>query len=155
MQRGSDPRRPNGPVPAAVKWFNDSLDVIAVDSLARGLLATTSYRDRVGKTELSITSALRTLDGSACETKVRMCTPIDDSSDVDHWGIEEEEGFRHVWKSIVLCPSGVDVDVTNALLHGVVTDSGWKSSPFGGEAMRSVESILIHGVASLTAECFW
>lgn len=124
----SDPRFPENPVPASVKWINDELDRI-------GSLGTSDMKNKpldadVDRSHTKIEAELRTLGGFQVIEYVRRATWIDPEvfkmirvsipEDVDLWGEDEHEGLEHTIHVLSILGLCLRLEVRQSEFHGTL-----------------------------------
>jgi hypothetical protein len=126
-----EPRRPNAPVPAAVKWANDCIDVL--DSLADTALSGRPLESEVRESQNSVTNQLRMVSQDLLMYRMSICSGHDYSispdqkleSNVDLWGLSEESAIMAQVHGLSLLGVCGDLCVDKAVHHGVIrTPSG-------------------------------
>lgn len=120
----NDPRRPNGPVPAAVKWMNDQLDKCCSPSLSERYFCNTFHEENIFSAETDITSRYRRLPGKDAEQAIYDSTATDYHSNIDDWDDPERMSLSHIRDSLSLCASGVQLDTESASFHACCDASG-------------------------------
>jgi len=124
----NDPRLSRGPVPAAIKWINDSLD--EVPALSETTFAGRPLQNRAeevgkfviaGMRSYSAPSAIDCIHWAACSLTngTEPQTPINQKI-VDLWGKPEAEGLKHVVHSLISLGLTYNLDVIDKELHGKI-----------------------------------
>ena len=124
----ADPRIPNGPVPAVVKWVNDELDAVT-DAEFTGTAIEADFKASHARTvqayrHLQSQDLARRVDG-ACAKRVQKREKsgaagahIDPAADVDTaWDTDERGSLQHVIQSLALIDGAAALDTGGAQLH--------------------------------------
>ncbi|MEW6173347.1 MAG: hypothetical protein AB1510_09835 [Bacillota bacterium] len=130
----TDPRLCRGPVPADVKWLNDSLD--CVTSLATTALAGCPLHEEATTVQPGIISGMRALDGGTAANRVNWAAcsfsygkesrNADRQQNVDLWNQLETDALEHVIHSLTSLGLASDLDVRDSSLHGTIeSDTGF------------------------------
>ena len=130
----SDPRLCGGPVPAAVKWINDSLDILR--PMSATLLSGRPLKAVAEVIEPSIVTSIRGINGHMAADRINWaaCSFSDhkESRDIarrdnaDLWEGLETDAMEHLLYSLTSVGLAYSLDVTGALLHGSIqTDNGF------------------------------
>lgn len=118
-----DPRRPNGPVSAAVKWINDQLDVCCSPSLSDRYFGSANFKQRIISAEVDITKRYRLFNGEEAEKAIHDSTP-QIHINIDDWSDVETRSLSHIHNSLSLCGSGIQLDTVTASFHACCESSG-------------------------------
>jgi hypothetical protein len=118
----ADPRIPNGPVSAAVKWINDQLDCSS-SSLSERFFSAASFKERVQNAEMDITERYRRLPGQVAEKVIQYSTPQCAPS-IDDWTGKEQQSLAHIRDSLTLCSAGVGLNTDAATFHAFCETKG-------------------------------
>ncbi len=126
----TDPRLYGGPVPAAVKWINDSLD--CVDELSATTLLGCPLQATAEITAPTVVADMRTHDGqkSADQINWATCTTArglesrdaERQRDTDLWDQLEHCSLEHVIHSLTSLGLAYDLNVQESSLHGALND---------------------------------
>jgi hypothetical protein len=123
----SDPRIPNGPVPAVVKWVNDELDMVT-DAEFNGTaiehdLKTSHARTVEAYRHLLSQDLAKRVDG-ACAKRVqereknRGANSIDPAADIDTaWDADERSSLQHIIQALTMIDGVAALDAGGAQLH--------------------------------------
>lgn len=123
-----DPRFPDGPVPACVKWVNDELDNIES-------LSTRSPNVMTSETNSSherLITKLRNLPGNKQQNNVHYTTAShSDNEDpnswtnADSWDIQESEALEHLLHTTTICGIAENgIDLEDSKFHARTTIDG-------------------------------
>jgi len=116
-----DPRFPNGPVPACVKWVNDMLDErhsldarVSIDHLNR----------EVATSHDAIIRTMRQLKADKHEKNIHYATASHLSNNewrnVDNWVTDEENALEHMLDTLTMISTAHDTDLDSSLLHATI-----------------------------------
>lgn len=119
-----DPRRPNGPVPAAIKWMNDQLDICSSQSLSERYFSRTCIGQKLSAAEADITSRYRRLSSKNAEKAIYDSTATDYHPNIDDWNGPERKSLSHIRDSLSLCALGVSFDIASGSFHACCDTSG-------------------------------
>jgi hypothetical protein len=128
----SDPRTPDGPVPAIVKWVNDELDDLRCYA-ARVAPVSDDVRDRTNERHGSCVNEYRGLDGPMLQNRmdygVASKTETEGLADAsawcpDLWETAESEALAHQIHTLSLLRAACDVNIAGATLHGTLMNNG-------------------------------
>lgn len=129
----TDPRLPNGPVPAVVKWVNDELDVLTDGEFAGTVIEPdlkVSHAKTVKAYRLLQSKDLAARVDGACAKRVQKREKskgganTDPAADVDiGWDADERGSLQHIIQALALIDSGAALD-TDAQLHARYPDKG-------------------------------
>ncbi|MDA2932952.1 hypothetical protein MYX82_01265 [Acidobacteria bacterium AH-259-D05] len=124
-----DPRIRGLPVPAAVKWLNDSLD--CVTSLSTSALAGRPLRDEAEAFEPIVISGLRVLNGRSATDHINWAAcsishgqesrNADRQENADLWDQLETDALEHIVHSLTSLGLTYDLAVGDTSLHGTLT----------------------------------
>ena len=121
----SDPRLCNGPVPADVKWINDSLDKIV--PLSRSAFTSLPLEDVANKIGFDTIGALRIPnDNKTASDIINWATCIDTieikerQDNADLWEEPENKALKHVVYSLTSIGIAYDMDISIALFHSLI-----------------------------------
>jgi hypothetical protein len=136
---GTDPRIPDAPVPAVVKWLNDELDQLS--DLASSLLTGCALHGNVMASQHTVTATHRRLPSQAAAERVHYSkataaatkTAIDPAAFVDDWDQEEREGLEHVIHSLAIVGTVEPIEIEAASIHGRHTDKGVEIAVIRGD----------------------
>lgn len=129
-----DPRLCGGPVPAAVKWINDSLDCIT--PLSETTLAGRPLKATAEAIEPTLIAGMRISDGRNAADRVN-CAACSFSHgkesrntshqrNADLWGLIETDALKHVIHSLTSLGLTYNLDVVDTSLHGTLNcDAGY------------------------------
>ncbi len=121
-----DPRIPEGPVPAVVKWVNDELDAVNDSdfigtTMEIDLKASNERTVKAYRTLKSQTLALRIDEACAKRTLKSVkkeSSSIDPAADIDtEWDIDERNSLHHVIQTLALIGGAATIDAIGAKLH--------------------------------------
>jgi hypothetical protein len=134
-----DPRLPDGPVPAVMKWLLDELDRVA--ALATQCLHGCSLESDIAQSQMRIASGHRTLTSQTAAERIHRSKasairikPSDDpASLVDYWGQEERDGLEHVVHCLSIIGSVENIGVSSTLFHGRHELAGVEIAAIRGE----------------------
>lgn len=121
-----EPRVPNAPVPAVVKWTNDRIDIL--DSLADTALSGRPLEPGVRETQDSVTSQLRSVSHDSLMQRMRICVGYDYSAgpdqklepNVDLWDSLEESAIKAQVHGLSMLGVCGNLRVHEAVHHGVI-----------------------------------
>jgi hypothetical protein len=126
----TDPRLTGGPIPASVKWLNDSLDQI--ERVSTSALSGCPLAARAETIETDVIAKMRTSDGYTASDSVNWTTccfshgiesrKIDRRLNADFWTTDETSGLVHLLHSLTSLGLAYDLDFESALLHVAVHD---------------------------------
>jgi hypothetical protein len=126
--RSDDPRLPDAPVPASIKWVNDELD--QVDSIAKSDLHHSALKSPVQNSYDSLVQEVRVLSAGEIEKKIRLSSALEETdwkafisgfhSDVDEWEHGERNGLIHILSTLSILGICHSVKVTNGWLHAKI-----------------------------------
>ena len=130
----NDPRLCDGPVPAAVKWINDSLDIIR--PMSATVLSGRPLKATAEAVEPSIVAGIRAINGHTAADRVNWaaCSYSDGAesrnmnrrSNADLWSQFETDAMEHLLYSLTAIGLTYSLDVSCAALHGSIkTDEGF------------------------------
>jgi hypothetical protein len=130
----TDPRLPGGPVPAAVKWINDSLD--GVERLSADGLAGCPLEVSAEAIEPDIVAGMRESDGHAASDSVNWaaCSFSHGSEsrgesrrlNADLWGPHEASALEHVLHALTSLGLAYRLEFQDAVRHGAIqSDEGF------------------------------
>ena len=127
-----DPRLPEGPVPAAVKWVGDSLD--DVELLSATALAGRPLKAKAETVEADIIAGMRASNGHAASNSVNWAACSFSNGKVsrdenhclnaDLWGVEEADALKHVLHSLTSLGLAYNLEFEGAVLHGAIQNNG-------------------------------
>ena len=128
FRESDDPRLSGGPIPASVKWVNDSLDL--VERLSTTALDGRPLRMDAETVESAIIGSIRQYDGHAASDSVNWATCSlshgEETSNekhrlnVDLWGAEETASLEHVLHSLTSLGLAYNLDFESGVLHGTM-----------------------------------
>ena len=129
-----DPRLCGGPVPAAVKWINDSLDCIP--PLSETTLAGRPLKAAAEAIEPTLIAGMRVSDGrnaadcvnwAACSlSHGKESRNTSHQRNADLWGLIETDALKHVIHSLTSLGLTYNLDVVDTSLHGTLNcDAGY------------------------------
>ncbi len=130
----NDPRLCGGPVPAAVKWINDSLDIMR--PMSATVLSGRPLKATAEAVEPSIVAGIRAINGHTAADRVNWaaCSYSDGAesrnmirrSNADLWSRLETDAMEHLLHSLTAIGLAYGLDVSGAALHGSIqTDEGF------------------------------
>ena len=130
----SDPRLCGRPVPAAVKWINDSIDNMRL--LSATVLAGRPLKALAEAIEPSIVAGIRAINGhtatdcvnwAACSySNGKESRNMIRRSNADLWSEPETGAMEHLLHSLTSIGLAYSLNITEALLHGSIeTDDGF------------------------------
>ena len=115
----TDIRLCGGPVPAAVKWINDSLD--GITHLSGITLVGCPLQPIAETSKTDIVEGMRTLDGRAVVDRMDWASCLRDKNrrqNSDLWSEIEIESLEHMVHSLTSLNMAFDVSVDKTFLHG-------------------------------------
>ena len=123
-----DPRLCGGPVPAAVKWINDSLDIIR--PMSATVLSSRPLKATAEAIEPSIVDGIRAINGHTAADRVNWaaCSYSNGTesrsmirrSNADLWSQPETDAMEHLLHSLTAIGMAYSLDVSDATLHGSI-----------------------------------
>lgn len=130
----NDPRLCGGPVPAAVKWINDSLDIMR--PMSANVLSGRPLKATAEAVEPSIIAGIRAIDGRRAADRVNWAASSYSNgvgsrnlirrSNADLWSQPETDAMEHLLHSLTAIGMAYSLDVSGAALHGSIqTDEGF------------------------------
>ena len=133
VEPSQDARLPGGPVPASVKWLNDSLDNIPFPS--KVVFKGCSLETRSVTSEESVSTSLRQQNGPVAQETVNWatCSYFSDRKsrdtkriqNADMWDTTEENALKHVFLSLTAIGMAYNVLCDGRILHACIeTDNG-------------------------------
>lgn len=124
----NDPRLCGGPVPAAVKWINDSLDIIR--PMSATVLAGRPLEAKAKVVESSIVAGIRAINGHTAADRVNWATcslsngtesrKLIRRSNPDLWSLLEADAMEHLLHSLTATGLAYSIDISGATLHGSI-----------------------------------
>ena len=136
---GTDPRVPDAPVPAVIKWLNDELDQLS--DFAGSLLTGCALHGSVATSQQTVATAHRSLTSQLAAERVHYSkasavavkSAIDPATLVDDWDQEEREGLEHVIHSLAIVGSVETIEINAASIHGRHADKGVEIAAIRGD----------------------
>jgi hypothetical protein len=130
----NDPRLCGGPVPAAVKWINDSLDIMW--PMSATVLSGRPLKATAEAVEPSIVAGIRSINGHTALDRVNWAAcsysygtesrNVIRRSNADLWSQPETDAMQHLLHSLTAIGLAYSLDVSGAALHGSIqTDEGF------------------------------
>ena len=130
----NDPRLCNGPVPAAVKWINDSIDIM--HHLSATMLSGRPLKIAAEEIEPFIIARIRAIDGPMSMNKVNWATcsysngmvsrDMNRRSNADLWSEPETEALEHLLHSLTAIGLAYSLEISGKMLHcSIQTDNGY------------------------------
>lgn len=123
-----DPRLPEKPVPASVKWVNDELDSIPL--LSDGAMNCRPLEPQVQHSQTSVTDKYREIEEHILNNFVRLSTWIDSETlnqlrkqpfeNADFWEKIEQEGLKHTVYVLSLLRLCHNTEVSGSVFHGTI-----------------------------------
>ena len=123
-----DPRLCGGPVPAAVKWLNDSLDTILPMSVT--VLSDRPLKSTAEAIEPTIVAGIRAINGHRAADHVNWAAcsysngeesrNMNHRSNADLWSQAETDAMEHLLYSLTAIGLAYRLDVSGAALHGSI-----------------------------------
>ncbi len=113
-----DPRLSGTPVPSAVKWLNDELDV--KESLSSAHFRKSTIASELTSSEAAVEAAYRYLDSTRIVQRLQLSTTA--SGDIDEWGMVEREALAHISDTLSVLNVGVPIDAGDCSLHAAFAD---------------------------------
>jgi hypothetical protein len=123
-----DPRLCGGPIPAAVKWINDSLDTIR--PMSATVLSSRPLKATAQAVEPSIVTGIRAINGHTAVDRVNWAAcsysngaesrDMNRRSNADLWSQPETDAMEHLLHSLTAIGMAYSLDVTGAVLHGSI-----------------------------------
>lgn len=130
----SDPRLCNGPVPAAVKWINDSLDIMR--HLSATMLSGRPLKISAEEIEPFIIAGIRAINGPMSLDQVNWATcsysngmvsrDLNRRDNADLWSEPEADALEHLLHSLTAIGLAYSLEISGAMLHcSIQTDNGF------------------------------
>lgn len=123
-----DPRLCGGPVPAAVKWINDSLDIMR--PMSATVLSNRPLKATAEAVEPSIVAGIRAINGHTAADRVNWaaCSYSNGAesrnmirrSNADLWSQAETDAMEHLLHSLTAIGLVYSINVSGAALHGSI-----------------------------------
>lgn len=136
---GTDPRIPDAPVPAVVKWLNDELDQLP--DIASSLLSECTLQENVKISQGAVATAHRALPSQTAAERINYSKAsaaasniaVDPASLVDHWDHEERDGLEHVIYSLAIVGTVESIEIDSASIHGRHISNGVEIAVIRGD----------------------
>ena len=115
-----DPRLPDGPVPASVKWVNDDIDFIP--DIASTDMSGVPLQKDAGRAHSSVATNLRHVEAQGLMDRIRMATATKNLNfkNVDSWEIAEHEALEHMIYTLSALGICHDLNISDSILHGTL-----------------------------------
>lgn len=118
----SDPRYPEAPVPASVKWVNDQLDeLVETKVLGKNLYHDVDLAGAAASSHNEVSNKLRWLDGLKLQSNIHYATCNQSEEkwqDADEWGNDEKEALEHLLHTVTIMGiADTDINIKESVLH--------------------------------------